>query len=269
MNRLRLASWNINSIRLRLPLLKKLVETCAPDVIALQETKCPDELLPLHELHALGYSHVHYSGMKSYNGVLLMSRLPLHDTHIHVRVDKQDCRHIEAALLLPDRKLVLHNLYIPAGGDIPDEQQNVKFAHKLDFVREMARFFPQRYDGKDSLVALGDFNIAPYEHDVWSHRQLLNVVSHTPIEVDLLEQMRKAHHWVDVARHVVPADQKLYTWWSYRNHDWKKSDRGRRLDHIWVTPDLVPAIAGFQVVREARDWEKPSDHVPVFLDLAL
>lgn len=269
MNTLRLASWNINSVRLRLPLLRQVVAQYQPDVIAIQETKCPDELLPVEDLKALGYPYLHFSGMKGYNGVLLLSKLPLAASAIHHRVNKDDSRHIEAGLILPDRKIVLHNLYIPAGGDVPDEQENEKFAHKLDFVREMTDFIPKRHDKKEYLVAMGDFNIAPCEHDVWSSKQLRDVVSHTTVERDLLNKMLAAHDWVDAARHVVPDTGKLYTWWSYRNRDWQKSNRGRRLDHIWVTPNMRETIKSFHVAKEARDWEKPSDHVPIFLDLAL
>lgn len=269
MTKLRVISWNINSIRLRLPLLQRVVDLYAPDVVAIQETKCPDELFPVEAIKALGFPYMHFSGMKGYNGVVLMSRIPLEGGMTHHRVEKQDSRHVEASLILPNKKITLHNLYIPAGGDIPDVNENEKFAHKLDFVREITDFIPQYHKKDEHVIALGDFNIAPYEHDVWSHKQLLKVVSHTPIEVDLLNKMLVAHDWVDVGRHLVPAEEKLYTWWSYRNRDWKKSNRGRRLDHIWVTPNLTHNISAFTVAKEARDWEKPSDHVPVIFDMTL
>lgn len=269
MKNLRVISWNINSIRLRLPLLKQVVIDYNPDVIAIQETKCPDELMPVDDLRALGFPYMHFSGMKGYNGVILLSRIPLENGTTHNRVEKQDSRHVEASLILPNKKITLHNLYIPAGGDVPDVNENEKFAHKLNFVREITTFMPQHHHAGDYVMVMGDFNIAPYEHDVWSHKQLLNVVSHTPIEVEMLNEMLAAHDWVDVARHLVPAEEKLYTWWSYRNRDWKKSNRGRRLDHIWVTPNLTANIKDFTVAKEARDWEKPSDHVPIIFDMAL
>lgn len=266
---LRIVTWNINSIRLRLPLLQRLVVEMNADVIALQETKCPDELLPKSALEALGFPYMVYSGMKGYNGVIILSKLPLVEFCSHPRFEKQDSRHIEACLSLPDRRITLHNLYIPAGGDIPDIELNGKFAHKLGFVREMTQWFPVRHSAQDHVIALGDFNIAPFEHDVWSHKQLLDVVSHTPIEVENLHAMRESLDWVDVGRLITPMDKKLYTWWSYRNRDWRKSNRGRRLDHIWVTPNLRGNIGEFSVLKHARDWEKPSDHVPVILDLKL
>jgi exodeoxyribonuclease-3 len=267
LSKLRFVTWNINSIRLRLPLLRQLVSQLKPDVIALQETKCPDELLPLDDLKALGFPHIVYNGMKGYNGVMLLSKLPLQNLKVHNRVDKNDSRHIEAALTLPDRKIILHDIYIPAGGDIPDEKANDKFAHKLDFVRELTGLFPKLHKPKDHVIAMGDFNIAPYEHDVWSHKQLLDVVSHTPVEVENLNKMLGSLKWIDAARHFTPPEEKLYSWWSYRNQDWRKSNRGRRLDHIWVTPNLEANLHQFAVEKEARDWTQPSDHVPVILDL--
>ncbi len=267
MSKLRLVTWNINSVRLRFPLLKQLVKELKPDILALQETKCPDELLPVDDLKSLGFGYLNFSGMKGYNGVALLSKLPLVTLRTHNRVKKNDSRHIESSIELPDRKITIHNLYIPAGGDIPDVDQNEKFAHKLDFVREVTKFFAKEHRSNDSVIALGDFNIAPYEHDVWSHKQLLDVVSHTPIEVENLGKMRDSLNWIDTARHFIAPEQKLYSWWSYRNRDWRKSDRGRRLDHIWVTPALSDSLHKFTIQKDARDWTQPSDHVPVVLDL--
>ena len=128
----------------------------------------------------------------------------------------------------------------------------------------MTGWFADTYTPDKPVVALGDFNIAPHEHDVWSHKQMLKVVSHTPAETERLEAMRATVNFTDTARHFVPMDEKVYTWWSYRNKDWKKSNRGRRLDHIWSSDDLSQALADIKVLREARGWERPSDHVPVF-----
>jgi len=260
---MRVLTWNINSVRLRLPLLMDLIRTAGPDVICLQETKTPDEFFPRDDLVGAGYRHIHINGMKSYNGVAILSRVPFTDPQIYTRAAKDDCRHISVRFDQFD----LHNLYIPAGGDIPDRDQNEKFGHKLDFVDDVAQWFSgvSRPDGR--MVAVGDFNIAPLEHDVWSHKQLLGVVSHTPIEVEKLGGFYASCDWVDAIRHFVPEDQKCYTWWSYRNRDWKKSNRGRRLDHIWVTKPLVKDLSAHTILTEARDWAKPSDHVPVMIDL--
>ena len=112
-------------------------------------------------------------------------------------------------------------------------------------------------------------NIAPYKNDVWSHTQLLNVVSHTPIETELLIKLLNESNWIDVGRKYFSKDEKLYSWWSYRNRDWKKSNRGRRLDHIWVSEDLEDKLKSYKSCKEIRDWEKPSDHVPLILELSI
>lgn len=263
---MRLITWNINSVRLRLPLLLKLMEEQAPDIICLQETKTPDEHFPFESLRAAGYTHIHVHGMKSYNGQAIISKIPFEAQDIHHRVGREDCRHV--AVRLPDANggVELHNLYVPAGGDEPDPVANDKFAHKLDFVDEMTGWFKDRYTADQPLIAVGDFNIAPQEHDVWSHKQLLKVVSHTPSETERLEKMKNSLNWTDVSRHFVPEDEKCYTWWSYRNRDWKKSNRGRRLDHVWVTPPLCGNLKSHEILRDMRDCEKPSDHVPIVVD---
>lgn len=262
---MKLVTWNINSVRLRAPLIERLVAEHNPDVICLQETKCPDDLFPHDVFEKMGYVHRHVQGMKSYNGQAILSRIPFDAVEIHHRVGREDCRHIMARLDIHGG-IDLHNLYIPAGGDEPDVQVNDKFAHKLAFVEEMTAYFANTYSAGDAVIAVGDFNIAPYEHDVWSHKQLLKVVSHTPAETERLAAMYASLDWVDVARHFVPMDEKAYTWWSYRNKDWKKSNRGRRLDHVWVSGVLKDALGGYDVMSAARDWEKPSDHAPVIVE---
>ncbi len=240
-----------------------------PDLICLQETKTPDDKFPMREVMDAGYTHTHIHGMKSYNGVAVLSRLPFTASEIYHRVGREDCRHIAVHMDVPALKkpLELHCLYIPAGGDEPDPNVNDKFAHKLDFVDEMTRWFMDMHTPDQPLVALGDFNIAPLENDVWSHKQLLKVVSHTPIEVEKLTAMQDSLDWIDASRHFVPTQEKCYTWWSYRNRDWKKSNRGRRLDHIWLTKPLLPHLKAQTILTEVRDWERPSDHVPVMVDL--
>ena len=118
-------------------------------------------------------------------------------------------------------------------------------------------------------MLVGDLNIAPLETDVWSHKALLSVVSHTPVEVEKLGLVRAAGPWIDAMRRYVPAEEKLYTWWSYRARDWALSNQGRRLDHVWVSESLAPRLGGMQVVAESRGWERPSDHAPVLVHLDL
>ena len=244
-----------------------MIAALDPDVICLQETKVPDELFPDAAPAAIGYPHVARRGMKGYNGVAILSRLPLIEDGAPDWCLKGDCRHLGVTLQSPGGPVELHNFYVPAGGDVPDPVANPKFAHKLAFVTEAAAWFAAR-PGRQRGVLVGDLNIAPLEHDVWSHKQLLDVVSHTPIEVEhLLAWQRAGFH--DAVRHFVPETEKLYTWWSYRNRDWRASDRGRRLDHAWVTPDLASALRGHTILKEARDWPQTSDHVPVAVTVSV
>jgi len=262
---LRLITWNVNSIRLRLDNLARLVERWQPDVICMQEIKVQDAHFPTDTLLAGDYPHRVFRGMKSYNGVAILSRAPLQAVEAPDWCSKGDCRHL--AVTLPDG-IELHNFYVPAGGDIPDPKANPKFAHKLQFLDEMTHYFATERDARRKLVMVGDLNIAPLEHDVWSHKQLLDVVSHTPVEVARMGKLREGLGWVDAVRNFVPETEKLYSWWSYRARDWDLSDRGRRLDHIWVTKPLQSRLKGASILREARGWAQPSDHVPVIVDLA-
>jgi len=268
---MRILTWNINSVRLRQGLVLDAITTLKPDIVALQETKSPDELFPFKAFAEAGFEHAHIHGMKGYNGVAILAREKFHAVDKWDRAGKSDCRHmgVEVQHKKFKKPLQIHNLYVPAGGDIPDVEANEKFAHKLRFVDEMSDFFAGKYARTDPMIVLGDFNIAPLEHDVWSHKQLLDVVSHTPIEVEKLKGMQDSLGWIDSARHFIPADQKSYTWWSYRNKDWKASNRGRRLDHIWVTDPLKAHLKSYETLPAARDWIQTSDHVPVVLELDL
>jgi len=259
----RLITWNINSVRLRASLVRRLIKQANPDVLCLQETKTPDELFPRKIFEKLGYRHMLVHGMKGYNGVAILAREPFVNATTRAWCARTDCRH--AVVELPGG-IELHNIYVPAGGDIPDPNENPKFAHKLQFLDELTAWFAAERNGGKPMIAVGDLNVAPLETDVWSHKQLLTVVSHTPVEVERLGKLQRAGGFVDAVRHFVPAEERLYTWWSYRAQDWKKSDRGRRLDHIWVTPPLAASLGSAQVFKESRGWKQASDHVPVMIE---
>lgn len=261
---MKITTWNINSVRLRIGLIKKFVELKQPDILCLQETKVVDDLFPVNAFKEMGYSYLHFKGMKSYNGVAIISKIPFINAKSLNWCGKDDKRYCYVTL---PNGIELHNFYVPAGGDIPDPAANDKFAHKLNFIREMKEWSKPSFKDQKKAILVGDLNIAPFEMDVWSHKQLLNVVSHTPVEVEGLTKVLDSISWIDVARHFVPKDQRLYSWWSYRARDWEKSNRGRRLDHIWTTSNLKGHLGDFEIFKEARGWEKPSDHVPVTLEL--
>ncbi|GGC51497.1 exodeoxyribonuclease III [Chelatococcus reniformis] len=266
--RLVVTSWNINSVRARIGHVLRHLDEVAPDVLCLQETKCPDDRFPLAPLRAAGYHHIAVNGQKGYHGVAVLSRLPFASTDVIGFCDRNDCRHIAVRLGYGAAAgVVIHNFYVPAGGDIPDPELNPKFAHKLAFLDEMQAWGSRTQPAANRSILVGDLNVAPYESDVWSHKALLGVVSHTPAETERLERVRRAAGFVDAVRHLRPEPERVFTWWSYRSPDFTVNDRGRRLDHVWLSADLVPALRAAEVDRAARSWERPSDHVPVTVTL--
>ncbi len=267
---LSVATWNINSVRLRADLVADFLRTEAPDVLCLQETKTPNDQFPGKAFAALGYVHQAFIGSKGYNGVAILSRHAIAEQERMEMCGRDDARHIAVTLADgPGAGIRIQNFYVPAGGDIPDPDLNEKFRHKLDFLAHMDRWASDTRATSRPTILVGDLNIAPYEHDVWSHRQLLDVVSHTPIETGTLERLRADQCFVDAVRTLSPEPTKIYTWWSYRSQDWAASDRGRRLDHVWLSPDLSGSLVSASIRREARGWPRPSDHVPVTVVLDL
>nr|CAD6599604.1 exodeoxyribonuclease III [Rhizobium sp. TCK] len=257
-----ITTWNINSVRLRMPIVEQFIVRHQPDILCLQEIKCQEHEFPLQSLKDLGYQHIIIHGQKGYHGVAIASRVPLTEDHRQNYCGVGDARHISAIFERGSRRIRLHNFYVPAGGDEPDRAVNPKFGHKLDFVEEMKCLKADPTPGISSIL-VGDLNIAPLEHDVWSHKKMLKIISHTPVETEgLLEVMSKGN-WLDLMRQHVPDTEKLYTWWSYRAKDWAAADRGRRLDHVWSSQDLGPFLDRIEVLKEARGWNQPSDHVPV------
>jgi exodeoxyribonuclease III len=265
-------TWNINSVRFRIDLVAKFIKAVRPDILCLQETKCPDDRFPLKRFKRLGYENVALNGQKGHHGVVVLSRLPFESTSIRDFCGKSDCRHV--SVVLGERAglkdpITLHNLYVPAGGDVPDPTVNAKFAHKLAFLDEMRSSEALRPASSERVIVVGDLNVAPLECDVWSHKQLLSVVSHTPIECEKLLGVQKAGGWIDAVRTFVPEPTKLYTWWSYRSSDWTRSNKGRRLDHIWTSARLADRVATVAVAKHYRNAKRPSDHVPVTATLEL
>ena len=257
MSNLKIASWNVNSVRARIGIVERLLREEVPDILCLQETKAEDKSFPSDHFRQMGYVHQKLTGQRMHHGVAILSKLPLHDEGRHDWQDNGEARHIGVQL---DAGFRLENVYVPAGGDIPDRTLNPKFGQKLDFLERMAQWAACI---EEPTLIVGDFNVAPLECDVWSHKQLIDVVSHTPIEVAALDKLQAAHDWIDLGRHFYPAPQRLHTWWSYRSPDFTVNDRGRRLDHMWASPALAAKAVSHKVHEDCRSWLKPSDHVPL------
>lgn len=263
---MKIATWNINSVRLRIGTVCRFLDEAKPDVLCLQEIKCRDGEFPANGFKNAGYRHMHVVGQKGWHGVAIVSKHKLEPIAAPPICPKSEARIASVKI----DGIEIHNLYVPAGADVPDPIGNPKFKHKLDVLDAMKREFKKRR-GKAPAVLVGDLNVAPGEFDVWSHKQLLDVVSHTPAETTRLNAVLDAGGYVDLARLHKPDPEKLFTWWSYRSPDWTKNNRGRRLDHIWATADLAPAskAEAFHIHVPCRSWERPSDHVPVVAGLKL
>jgi exodeoxyribonuclease-3 len=259
-----LATWNINSVRLRMPLVQRFLKAHQPDILCLQEIKCLNDQFPRRKFINAGYPYQAVHGQKGYHGVAIVSKFPLTDISSRTFNEIDHARHVSALVDFGRGPLTVHNFYIPAGGDEPDPERNWKFKHKLDFLAEMKTWFGDPFFSRGQVIC-GDFNVAPHENDVWSHKQLLKIVSHTPVETAALNELLSGSHgWVDLVRKHVPYEQKLYSWWSYRAPDWAAADKGRRLDHVWSTADVATHCIKAEIFKEYRGLtRRPSDHVPV------
>ncbi|NEX92884.1 exodeoxyribonuclease III [Caulobacter sp. 17J65-9] len=267
--RLRLATWNVNSVRLRAEQVARFVDEHALDVLCLQEIKCRDGEFPTNAFVDAGLPYVRVKGQKGSHGVAIASRLPIEDAPPLDVCREGHARAVSAVVA----GIEIQNFYIPAGGDVPDRTVNPKFDHKLDFYERLTAEMSRR-DPNAPLVIAGDLNIAPGENDVWSHKQMSRIVSHTPVEVEAMRALQASLGFIDLAREAIPEPHKLFSWWSYRAADFRKSNRGLRLDHLWVTPGLRDAAfrmgaASCRVHDDVRAWERPSDHAPVTADLYL
>ena len=263
-NSLKIVSWNINSVRLRAPNVEAFVAAEQPDVICMQETKCQDGEFPEKAFREMGLPHLVLNGQKGgHHGVAIASRLPIE------RIEAPDlCRHGHSRVIAAKVAGVeIHNIYLPAGGDEPNADTNDKFAHKLDFLERLGPGYKKQTTTPRVLV--GDLNVAPHENDVWSHKQMLKIISHTPGETERLEDSRSQARFADIGRLAVDDHQKLYSWWSYRAKDWAKSNRGRRLDHIWMNPAALPdmQLDTYRVHLAWRGGWKPSDHAPISVEM--
>ncbi|MGB7374266.1 exodeoxyribonuclease III [Pontixanthobacter sp.] len=265
-----IASWNINSVRLRMPIVARFVQEHAPDVLCLQEIKTVEETFPFEAFNALGYTHHAVHGQKGYHGVATVSRIPMQEYSRHDWQANGEARHVGVQLtgrgLGAGQDMVIENVYVPAGGDVADRNINPKFGQKLDFLGRMTDWASTI---ERPTLIVGDFNIAPLESDVWSHKQLLKVVSHTPLEVDTLARFKRAHDWIDIGREFMKAPDRYYSWWSYRAKDYRVGDRGRRLDHMWASPGLAGKASAHRIHEDCRGWEKPSDHIPLVTEFDL
>lgn len=262
--RLRLVTWNVNSVRLRAEQAARFVAEQQPDVLCLQEIKCREGEFPAEAFAEMGLPHLKIAGQKGWHGVAIASRHPLEPARPLEVCREGHARCVGATV----QGVEIHNFYVPAGGDLPDRALNPKFDHKLDFYEKLTTEMARR-DPAAPLAIVGDLNVAPGEFDVWNHRYMSKIVSHTPIEVAAMAALMAAGRFTDLTRATTPEPEKLASWWSYRAADFRKSNRGLRLDHILATPGLAGHARASRIHDDVRAWERPSDHAPVSADFEI
>src|SRR5580698_9585210 len=232
---MRIATWNVNSIRQRIEPLLAWLKDCSPDIVCLQETKCVDEAFPREPIEALGYNVVTH-GQKTFNGVALLSKLPFEETKSGLAGDDEDAhaRFLEGVVPLKRGVLRIACLYLPNG----NPPETAKYPYKLKWMSRLLEYSKQRLKTEEPLILAGDFNVIPMPEDV-----------HNPAA------------WVTDA----PGQ---YTFWDYQAGAWQKN-HGLRIDHLLLSPQASDRLIDVGIDSYVRAWEKPSDHVPVWIDLDL
>lgn len=265
MNKIKIATWNVNSLRVRLPHVLAWLDKEKPDVLALQETKIPNEDFPFAALQAAGYVAL-ASGQKAYNGVALLINQTLGEHNpINMLVDLPE-------LIDPQRRVLgmiindiyILNLYIPNG----ESPTSVKYQYKLGWLAKLDCFLKNLLCQYKKIVILGDFNIAPKEIDVHHPKQWEKRVLFSPPEREAFQAMLQVG-FVDCFRHLNPAQEKAYSWWDYRIPNAFKNNLGLRIDHILASQPLMSLCIDCRIDIEPRSWERPSDHAPVIATFLL
>lgn len=260
---LTIATWNVNSVRQRLDHLLDLLRDTTPDILCLQELKCLDEAFPRLEVEALGYN-VATHGQKTFNGVAILSRLPLEDVRRGLPGDPADeqARYIEAVVSRPGGVVRVASIYLPNGNPVTSE----KFAYKLAWMARLKAHATELLALEEPLVLAGDYNVIPTPRDarfpeIWTGDALFQPQSRAAFrELEYLGL-------TDALRATTDADG-LYTFWDYQAGAWQKNN-GIRIDHILLSPQAVDRLKGVAILKDLRAREKPSDHVPVLATLDL
>jgi exodeoxyribonuclease III len=251
---MKIATWNVNSIKSRIDHVLSWCTANQPDVLCLQETKIVDEKFPSAKLRAIGYSHIEAVGERAYNGVAMISRHPLTDIQTKLPGDKSDTQSRFISATIDGVRLV--NVYGPHGTSLGTP----KYQFKLDWIARLRKYFDKKFSVEDNVILCGDLNVAPHELDVWSVPEWRNKLHFTKPERDAIQNLKK-WGFVDLYRQI-NGDEKEFSWWSNFRNDFEK-DRGLRIDHIWASPQLAERCTDCWIDKEPRGWEHPSDHAPV------
>lgn len=250
---MKIATWNVNSIAIRLEQVKNWLKTHDIDVLCLQETKCVDEKFPEQEFLDIGYAAA-FMGEKSYNGVAILSKHDIEDIQYNFEDDKEDSpKRLIAATV---KKVRIVNTYIPNGTELGSP----KFAFKLDWLQRLRKMFDKQCKTTEKVLLCGDFNVAPDEVDVWSVKNWEGKLHFSKPERAAIHHV-KQWGFVDAYREI-NGDKQEFSWFDYRT-DAFSTNRGLRIDHIWISPALAEKCTDCWIDRKPRGWERPSDHCPV------
>lgn len=251
---MKIATWNINSIKSRADHVVKWCVANQPDVLCLQETKCIDEKFPSKRFTTIGYRHMELLGERAYNGVAILSKHPLTNVVKKLPGDRTDTQTRFISATVDDIRLV--NVYGPHG----TSQGTPKYQFKLDWIARLRKYFDKKFSTDEHVLLCGDLNVAPHELDVWSVPAWRGKLHFTKPERDAIQDLKK-WGFVDVFRQI-NGDEREFSWWSNFRNDFEK-DRGLRIDHIWASPSLAERCSDCWIDKEPRGWEHPSDHAPV------
>jgi exodeoxyribonuclease III len=259
----RIATWNVNSVRQRLEPLLAWLKDSAPDIVCLQEIKCVDEAFPRLEIESLGYNVVTH-GQKTFNGVALLSKLPFEETKSGLAGDDEDAhaRFIEGVVPLKSGVLRLACLYLPNGNPVGTD----KYPYKLRWMSRLLEYSKQRLKTEEPLILAGDFNVIPTPQDVHNPAAWINDALFRPETRESFQSLLGLG-LTDAFRAVTDVSGQ-YTFWDYQAGAWQKN-HGLRIDHLLLSPQASDRLIDVGIDSYVRAWEKPSDHVPVWADLDL
>ncbi|MDB5632154.1 MAG: Exodeoxyribonuclease [Tardiphaga sp.] len=260
---MRIATWNVNSVRQRLDHLLTWLKDCAPDIVCLQEIKCVDEAFPREAIEALGYNVVTH-GQKTFNGVALLSKYPLEESKSGLAGDDDDmhARFIEGVVSLKSGVVRVACLYLPNGNPVDTE----KYPYKLKWMSRLQVFTRARLKTEEPLILAGDFNAIPAPSDVHNPAAWVNDALFKPQTRESFQSLLGLG-MTDALR-AVTDEPGQYTFWDYQAGAWQKN-WGIRIDHLLLSPQASDKLIDVGIDKYVRAWEKPSDHVPVWIDLDL
>uniref|UniRef100_Q07NC4 Exodeoxyribonuclease III n=1 Tax=Rhodopseudomonas palustris (strain BisA53) TaxID=316055 RepID=Q07NC4_RHOP5 len=260
---MRIATWNVNSVRQRLDHLLTWLNDCSPDIVCLQEIKCVDEAFPREPIEALGYNVVTH-GQKTFNGVALLSKHPLDEATPRLAGDEEDvhARFLEGVVSLKHGVVRVACLYLPNGNPVDTE----KYPYKLKWMQRLFDYTKERLRTEEPLILAGDFNVIPAPADVYNALAWVDDALFKPQTRESFQALLGLG-LTDALRASTDAAGQ-YTFWDYQAGAWQKN-WGIRIDHLLLSPQAADRLTGVGIDRHVRSWEKPSDHVPVWADFDL